>query len=155
MLSNTTFNLDRVLHDLKHYLPSQTPLKDFIHHNSLHAFQHMKFYDAIFKASEIFGYQATLPLDDFRKLYHIGRIREDILNRLLDEKFGKDNSELWKEKLLHHNYSTQQEPRINQLRAYWKKDRHIDLDNEVQPLLFRILSSYLDQGIAIHKFPLR
>ncbi|MBL7773699.1 MAG: DUF2309 domain-containing protein [Chitinophagaceae bacterium] len=154
MLSNTTFNLDRVLHDLKHYLPSQTPLKDFIHHNSLHAFQHMKFYDAIFKASEIFGYQATLPLDDFRKLYHIGRIREDILNRLLDEKFGKDNSELWKEKLLHHNYSTQQEPRINQLRAYWKKDRHIDLDNEVQPLLFRILSSYLDQGIAIHKFPL-
>ena len=51
------FDEQHILHELKHYLPTQTPLKDFIHHNSLHAFQQMKFYDAIFKASKIFGYQ--------------------------------------------------------------------------------------------------
>jgi hypothetical protein len=48
------FNEQRSLHDLKHYLPSQQALRDFIHHNSLHAFQHMKFYDAIFKGIKNF-----------------------------------------------------------------------------------------------------
>ena len=63
-----TFNEADLIASLKHFLPTQTPLKDFIHHNSLHAFQEMKFYDAIFKASKIFGFEATLPLNDFRKL---------------------------------------------------------------------------------------
>ncbi|MBP6516761.1 MAG: DUF2309 family protein, partial [Chitinophagales bacterium] len=73
---NKTLNFDEqhLLHALRHYLPSQTPLKDFIHHNSLHAFQEMKFFDAIFKASTVFGYQATMPLHDFRSLHRIGRI---------------------------------------------------------------------------------
>ncbi len=66
---NTSYNEQHVLHELKHYLPSQTPLKDFIHHNSLHAFQNQKFYDALFNASAIFGYQVTLELKDFRKLF--------------------------------------------------------------------------------------
>ena len=65
---SVAFDESHILHELKHYLPSQTPLKDFIHHNSLHAFQGMKFYDAIFKASKIFGFQATMELNDFRKL---------------------------------------------------------------------------------------
>ena len=56
------FDEGKVLDHLKHYLPSQTPLKDFIHHNSLHAYQHMKFYDGIFTASKKFGYQVTLQL---------------------------------------------------------------------------------------------
>ncbi|MDX1909998.1 MAG: DUF2309 domain-containing protein, partial [Saprospiraceae bacterium] len=39
------------------------------------------------------------------------------------------------------------------LRAQWKNAYRIDLDNLVQPLLFRILGSYLDQGIALWHFP--
>jgi hypothetical protein len=65
-MKNTSFNIDHILRELKHYLPTQTPLKDFIHHNSLHAFQSTKFYDAIFKSSKILGHQATMPLSDFR-----------------------------------------------------------------------------------------
>ena len=74
-MKKNTFDVEHLLHELKHYLPSQTPLKDFIHHNSLHAFQGMKFYDAIFKSSKVFGHMATMPLSDYRKLYEIGRIR--------------------------------------------------------------------------------
>lgn len=84
MKNNTeNFNLDAVIHELKHYLPSQTPLKDFIHHNSLHAFQHMPFYEAIFTSSAIFGHQATFNLNEYRKLYEIGRIRHEILEQVV------------------------------------------------------------------------
>ena len=78
-MSHKPFDEAHVLHELKHYLPSQTPLKDFIHHNSLHAFQQMKFYDAIFKASKIFGYQVTLQLTEYRQLFKIGRINKEVL----------------------------------------------------------------------------
>src|SRR5687768_16853406 len=70
---HSSFNASHVLHHLKHYLPSQTPVKDFIHHNTLHAFQNLKFYEAIFKAAKIFGYQTTLQLTEFRELFKIGR----------------------------------------------------------------------------------
>ncbi|MBP6623958.1 MAG: DUF2309 domain-containing protein [Chitinophagaceae bacterium] len=154
MPKTCTFDLKQILNKLKHYLPSQTPLKDFIHHNSLHAFQGMKFYDGIFKASKIFGYQATLPLEDFRRLYEIGRINEEILERTIVDRKGKEYVAAWKEYTLHKAYDEHNEQRIGKLRAQWKFNFKIDLDNSVQPLLFRILSSYLDQGIAMWGFPM-
>ncbi len=150
-----SFDEKHVLHELKHYLPSQTPLKDFIHHNSLHAFQNLKFYDAIFKASKIFGYQVTLQLTEYRQLYNIGRINNDILEKIIIQKKGNENLEKWKKYLLSKSYDTSNSPRIGLLRAYWKNIYKIDLDSLVQPLLFRILSSYLDQGISLWQFPLK
>lgn len=145
------FNEDHAVHELKHYLPSQQALKDFIHHNSLHAFQHMKFYDAIFKASKIFGFQVHLQLKEYRELYKTGRIREDVLQMVIAHK--KKNVAEWKSKMLDHPYDTINRPRIGQLRRLWKDVYHFDLDNKVQPLLFRILCAFLDQGIAIQSFP--
>src|ERR1700741_3387361 len=96
------FDEAHALHELKHYLPSQQALKDFIHQNSLHAFQHMKFYDAIFKASKIFGFQVHLQLPEFRQMYKTGRIREDILQMIIVNKKGLagDIPGAWKEKLI-------------------------------------------------------
>ena len=56
------FREENVLHHLKHYLPAQASLKDFIHHNTLHAFQDRKFYDALTESSKIFGYKTSLSL---------------------------------------------------------------------------------------------
>src|SRR6186997_1024856 len=150
------FDETHIIHELKHFLPSQQALKDFIHHNSLHAFQHLKFYDAIFKASTIFGFQVHLQLPEYRELYKTGRIREDILRMVISNKKGGVSESIitsWKEKLVNKNYDTINHPRIGQLRKLWKDVYHLDLDNRVHPLLFRILCAFLDQGIAIKSFP--
>ena len=146
------FDEDHVLHELKHFLPSQQALKDFIHHNSLHAFQHMKFYDAIFKASKIFGFQVHLQLPEYRELYKTGRIRADVLRMVIADK--KHNVDEWQDKLLNKEYDTINRPRINNLRQLWKDVYHLDLDNKVHPFLFRILCAFLDQGISIQSFPI-
>ena len=151
------FDEKHVLHELRHYLPTQTPLKDFIHHNSMHALQDHRFYEAIFKAAKVFGYQVTLQLKEFRQLYENGRIRKDILEKIIIDRKGKEkeNGKVahWMDNVLNKEYETSVTPRIGSLRSHWKKHYHIDLDNMVQPLLFRILCSYLDQGISIWKFP--
>jgi uncharacterized protein YbcC (UPF0753/DUF2309 family) len=147
------FDEDHVLHEIKHYLPSQTPIRDFIHHNSLHAFQHEKFYEAIFKASKIFGYQVTLELSDFRNLFLQGRINSAILDRVISEKKGVENLDYWKKMLLSKFLDEHNNFRIGRLRELWKEKYHFDLDNQVHPLLFRILASYLDQGISSNHFP--
>lgn len=152
-MGNHSFNEAHVLHELKHFLPSQQALKDFIHHNSLHAFQHMKFYDAIFKASKIFGFQVHLQLPEYRQMYESGRIRKDVLEMLIAQKKGEDAVNDWKDKLINKKYYTVNHPRIGELRSQWKAVYKLDLDNKVHPMLFRILCAFLDQGIAIDGFP--
>jgi uncharacterized protein len=151
--TSETFDTHKVLHDLRHYLPSQTPLKDFIHHNSLHAFQHQKFYDGIFKASKIFGYKVTLQLSEYRNMFKSGRIRADILDKIIVDKKGNSVANVWKERLLSKDYDCSIRPLVGQLRTNWKTAYKIDLDNLVQPLFFRVLCSYLDQGVALKHFP--
>lgn len=151
--AHSSFDEHDVLHALKHFLPAQSPLKDFIHHNTLHSFQNLKFYEAIRKASAIFGYKVSLTLSEFRALYASGRIREDILEKVIGDRMGKQHMGEWKEKAISKTYDTSRNPRIGVLRANWKDVYRIDLDLLVQPILFRTLCSYLDQGIAIWNFP--
>ena len=150
-MKKTNFDEKKVIHDLKHYLPSQQALKDFIHHNTLHAFQHLKFYDAIFRASAIFGFQVHLELSDYRAMYQSGRIRKDMLRQVIGHK--KKDIALWEDKLLAGTYTTLRQPRIGRLRELWKTSYNINLDDRVHPLLFRILCAFLDQGVAIQGFP--
>lgn len=151
--ADSRFSEERVLKTLKHYLPSQGPLKDFVHHNSLHAFQDMKFYDAIFKSSKIFGYKVTFSLAEYRNLYHIGRIHKDVLERVIRERKGEALFEEWYSKIMYGTYGGKLDARVRKLRYGWREQYPIDLNNAVHPLLFRILCSYLDQGIAITPFP--
>ncbi|MCC6726054.1 MAG: DUF2309 domain-containing protein [Saprospiraceae bacterium] len=149
----SVFDEHKVLHDMAHYLPSQTPLKDFIHHNTLHAFQSMEFYPAIFKASKIFGYNVTFNVHEYRSLHKVGRIRDEILDMVIKKRKGTAEFNKWRDNCLAKQYTPSYDPRVGKLRANWKKHYHIDLDNLVQPLFFRILCSYLDQGIALWHFP--
>ncbi len=151
--TNNGFDEHEILHDLKHYLPAQAPLKDFIHHNTLHAFQNLKFDHAIRKASKMFGYTVSLPLSDFRDLYKSKRIVHENLEKIIIEKKGKEHLSEWLNKVLVKDYDTSTSPKIGNLRSNWKSQYRINLDSVTHPKLFRILCSYLDQGISIWKFP--
>lgn len=151
--NRSLFDETHLLHVLKHYLPTQGPLKDFIHHNPLHSFEQMKFYEAIFRASNIFGYRVTFTLTEYRNLYKIKRITPEVLRRVICDRFGSHTYKQWYDKMLNKTYDWSIEPRMGRLRNEWKRFYDIDLNNAVQPLLFRIICSYLDQGIAVSPFP--
>lgn len=155
MRSNSTDDsIHVVLHELSHYLPAQSPLKDFVHHNTLHAFQHMPFHEALQQASENFGYKVYWNLQTFRGLYHQKKINSDILERVIDEHKGTEQRTYWKSLLLDLPIEDYPEPKIGHIRKLWRKAYNLNLDKEVHQTLFRLISAYLDQGIAIWKFPL-
>ena len=66
---------------------------------------------------------------------------------------GKGELNAWKERLTEMEYNESNEGKIGHLRTLWKKYFKLDLNTIVHTNLFRILNSYLDQGIAITKFP--
>ena len=149
-MKNDIFQLEKVIHNLKHFLPSQAPLKDFIHHNTLHAFQDIDFHEALNKANKIFGYKTYLQIEDYRRLYSKGKIKREIVERFLPE----NEKGLWWSKLLIDKFDESIEPRCGELRSLWKLHFKVDLDSLVHPTLFRVISSYLDQGISIWNFPI-
>jgi len=153
-IEQTSFDEHKVLHDLKHFLPAQAPLKDFIHHNTLHAFQQQKFHDACRTATKLFGYKTKLQLDEYRELYQSGRIRKDVLERIVSERVSADKVSDFLTKLTEYPYDTYVYPRVGLLRTNWEAIYRIDLDQLTHPFLFRILCNYLDQGISIWGFPI-
>ncbi len=150
---HTGFDEHAVLHRLVHFLPAQSPLKDFVHHNTLHAFQDHKFHHALQEAAEIFGYRTYLPLSDFRSRYSKKEISEAILDKVIAHKKGTDTLNFWKQKLIQQEFDESVSPRIGALRDSWKINYKINLDKSVHSTLFRIVCSYLDQGISIWQFP--
>ena len=148
-----SFDEHKVLHHLIHYLPAQNPLKDFVHHNTLHAFQNKNFHEALEEATTIFGYKTYLSLADFRRRFANSEIKESVLDRILIQSKGEENLDFWKGKLIENYYDESVNARIGSLRANWKKEYAINLEKSTHSLLFRVLCSYLDQGIAIWNFP--
>ena len=92
MNRNETFHLSEVVHHLKHYLPAQAPLKDFIHHNTLHAFQNNKFFDGILSAKSIFGYKTLLSPKEYKKFYSEGKISDEKLLTSIQKHFPNENA---------------------------------------------------------------
>lgn len=152
--NQSVFNEISVLMRLKHYLPHQAPLKDFIHHNTLHAFQNKPFHEGVQLASEIFGYRVYLELKPFRRLLEEKKINKNILLRTIANRKGKEQTDYWFTKMCHHNYDTSIKAKLGIIRQHWRKSVSINLDKVVHPLLFRICGAYLDQGISIWKFPI-
>ncbi len=147
------FDLSLTLSRLRHFLPHQLPLKDFINHNVLEAFQELPFHDAMYKAAVNFGYKTYYPLIKFRALFEEEKISLPILQRIVQECKGAENWAIWEEKLLRKEYDGNMPARLETLRSIWTETYHINMDKEVHSFLFRFTSSYIDQGISLKQFP--
>jgi len=55
-------------------LPDQGPLGVFIHHNTLHAFQHLPFHEAVQRGAAMLGARPYLEIEAYRAAYRAGRI---------------------------------------------------------------------------------
>ncbi|MER7128588.1 YbcC family protein [Streptosporangium saharense] len=56
-------------------LPDQAPLQTFVHHNTLHAFEHLPFDEAVVSAARVFGTEPFQSEAAFRGHVESGRIR--------------------------------------------------------------------------------
>ncbi|HLK99573.1 MAG TPA: DUF2309 domain-containing protein [Myxococcaceae bacterium] len=78
--------LSQALAHAAHLLPMQGPIGVFVHHNTLHAFQHLSFHEALAAASATFGTESYLPEPRYRELYQQGRINDADLEAALAER---------------------------------------------------------------------
>lgn len=149
---SSPFDLDTCINRLAHWLPTQGPIKDFIHHNTLHSLQHLKFHDALSVAGKLFGASSYLPLDEYQRMYEIGRIK----NYALDWALEQTNCPPAQKQKLHatlfekdrHSHYPPLSLANHGIRNEWLTNIEIDLNSLVHPILFRLLANFLDQGIS-------
>ena len=103
--------LARVIDRLAHLLPAQGPISIFIHHNTLHAFEHLPFEEAVEQAAERLGCEPFLAESRYREKLASGRILARDVEALLREHLGARGADdvagagsrldLWKALVLH------------------------------------------------------
>lgn len=140
-----------ILGHIRHFLPSQGPVKDFIHHNTLHMFQDMglTFHEALRAASELYGANEYLPLSAYRSMYAAGKISEAALSQVLSA--AGDAAGVLREQMLTGKYPDLQKRPGFRASGYLKSitvKAGIILEEQVHPTVFRLVANYLDQGIA-------
>lgn len=76
-------DLQHLVDHVAHLLPAQGPIGVFVHHNTLHAFQHRPFEQAVLEAADLFGAEPYLTEAAYRAEIRRGRIRGEDLQAVL------------------------------------------------------------------------
>lgn len=75
--------LRHVVNHAAHLLPVQGPIGVFIHHNTLHAFEHLRFEQAVVEASRLFGTEPYMRSEQYLEQFRKGRILVEDLETVL------------------------------------------------------------------------
>jgi uncharacterized protein YbcC (UPF0753/DUF2309 family) len=155
--TGSRFDIDAALHRVAHWLPAQGPIKDFVHHNTLHAFQGMKFHDATAAAARLYGARAAMPPSYFLEAYRAGRISDSALDRALASTYDDEGRRATARATL---LSGRLDERVfagrvrRGLRAAWtERLGGVALHRRSHLHLFRLLGGYLDQGLSTWQMP--
>ena len=110
-----THPLTHVIDELAHLLPAQGPISIFIHHNTLHAFEHLPFEEAVETAAARLGCEPFLAESRYRDKLKSGRILARDVETLLAEQLGSGGDldvagvgsrfDLWRSIVLHSSAS--------------------------------------------------
>lgn len=76
--------------EVAEYLPAQGPIRVFIHHNTLHAFESMSFEQAVLHAHETLGCEPFLSAERYRRELARGRITRVDLEAVLASELGDE-----------------------------------------------------------------
>jgi len=86
----STDPIERALTRAHGVLPDQGPIGVFIHHNTLHAFQHLPFHQAVPMGADQLGARPYLSLPEFRAAMHSGRIADADLRYEIAAALGEE-----------------------------------------------------------------
>lgn len=150
--SGAFFNLDHAIDHVAHWLPTQGPIKDFIHHNTLHAVQHHPFHKGVALAAKVFGARSYLPLVEYQQLYQQGRIKDFAIDwAIAHADCSASGAKTLRERLFIADHSVHYPPvslANHGIRTHWLNQLEVDLNSLVHPIIFRLLANFLDQGIS-------
>jgi uncharacterized protein len=76
--------LQKSIDEAAHLLPKQGPIGVFVHHNTLHTFEHLPFEQAVVEASHLYGTEPYMAEAEYRAQIVRGRIRLEDLDAVLE-----------------------------------------------------------------------
>ncbi len=151
------FDLDKSIDHISHWLPTQGPIKDFIHHNTLHAVQDLPFHEGVALAAKMFGARSYLPMQDYQQRYNQGRIKGYAITWALDQTSLSPLQKNTLRQTLFVKDKASHYPQVSLanhgIRNAWLNRIELELNTLVHPILFRLLGNFLDQGISRWTLP--
>lgn len=158
--------LDKI-ESAKDKIPGQGPLEYFIHHNTIHHYEHLNFFDAVKKAAIEFNSNAFMTEEFYCHKYNLHVIKHsDLVNEIQDFIVRNDikaPQDTLSELLLdNRNKSSigQNQQKIDAIQNKYcvskpyffsqiiKDDLGIDIDFYIAPTIYRFFSAYFDYGAA-------
>lgn len=216
--SDRHLRLENLVDHIAHSLPAQGPIGVFIHHNTLHAFQHLPFEEAVAKAAQVYGTEPYMREEAYREQMASGRIRTEDIDAVLEQapnaqilpsgldrrtarralligglrhfeaktvqwhleegdllkRFRSDLAPEIRKRLMHEGGGPSAAARTLYSACFQRSEGRlvgspvpvrpregllgktgVDLDEVIHPLLIRLCSVFLDQGIAYWPMPMR
>tara|TARA_R110002167_G_scaffold202049_4_gene405795 strand:+ start:552 stop:3179 length:2628 start_codon:yes stop_codon:yes gene_type:complete len=170
---DNNFSLTRIIEDIKKIIPSQGPLDKFIHHNTLHHYEDLDFFEAIKLASTQYNTRAFMPEDFYIDAFKSGRIATTDLEFCIESfstKFKLNIPFKLIQSLLlelpikcEKNYDDKiheiQNKYAIKTTCYYQhvieQELGIQLESNIQTTVYKFLASYYDYGQAYWFMPNR